>query len=326
MMNSLHKIKLVSLLLLYSFGGFSSCWGFLTQKMLTIRTTKYNASKDEPNSSENISDVLTWRLPTSVEDQVRQATESIKMASKDGLHRHNIRLLLPVIGATDLDDWPGGARQMMEAAYPLVKDIMKGLSGAREFQQILLDQSDGVYAISAQAEDPKNDSCSVLLPSAESLSALKNLEGQVGDKRDFIFVNPQWKRVSDFGGFFQRGDQQAAYVETYVPTFSLTNYICEGDSVRILRTYPGPWRVFVRNEDEYGAVDWVQVGKKSFIHQKPDQWSAQPENQRDGGRIFDFGMPSYQEIAEMLRSAPGYRPKNPAERAAAAFAFIKDSL
>ena len=72
----------------------------------------------------DLSNMATSRFPTSPEDQVRQAAISIKEASKDGKKRHSVRLLLPIIGATELDDWPGGARQMMEAAAPLVKDVM----------------------------------------------------------------------------------------------------------------------------------------------------------------------------------------------------------
>ena len=60
------------------------------------------------------------RFPTSVDDQVRQAKSAILQAQKDGIQRHSIRLLLPLIGATELDDWPGGARQMMGKKFSFI--------------------------------------------------------------------------------------------------------------------------------------------------------------------------------------------------------------
>lgn len=279
------------------------------------------------DDDDDLSSLVTSRLPTSVADQVRQATKSLLLATNDGTYRHAVRLLLPVIGATELDDWPGGARQMMQAAEPLLLDVLRGL-GAQTTNKFLIDASDGVYAIMAEAKQARDDCCTVLLPSADTVDNLLQLDGQVGDKRNLILVNPQWKRRSDFGGglgFFGRSDKGVDYAEQFVPTFSLTNLICEGESIRILRTHPGPWRVFVRKE-EGGVVDWVLIGNKDFVESKPDEWSSQPANQRDGGRLFDYGLPTYQEINGMLLDTPNYAPKNPAERAAAAFNFIKDTL
>jgi len=36
-----------------------------------------------------------------------------------GIRRQRVELLLPLIGATDLDDWPGGIRQQFKAALPM---------------------------------------------------------------------------------------------------------------------------------------------------------------------------------------------------------------
>lgn len=284
-------------------------------------------------------DVANTRLPTSVDDQVRQAATAIQRASTEGnCRRHTLRLLLPVIGATELDDWPGGARQMMEAAQPLVQQILQRLQlatsrdddGKLVLRLVMIDESDGVGAILAQAPQAQDDSCTVLLPSADTTPKLRELEAQVGPKRNLIVVNPQWKRRSDFGGgwgsLFQTGLGDAAYAEQFVPTFSLTNLICEGESIRIVRAHPGPWRVFVRSVGEDGSVDWLPLGTKAFLDTKPVGWENQPANQRDGGKLFDFGQPTYQEVAELLLSSPNFTPKNPAERAAAAFDFIKDSL
>lgn len=59
--------------------------------------------------------------------QVNQAVAAIEAAWKAGIKRQRIELLLPLIGATDLDDWPGGIRQQFKAAAPLVEGILKQL-------------------------------------------------------------------------------------------------------------------------------------------------------------------------------------------------------
>jgi len=270
----------------------------------------------------------TERLPTSVEDQVRQCVSALR-ESKD--KRHNLRLLLPIIGATDLDDWPGGARQMMQAAEPLVQGILQGLSCSTT-NIVCLDQSDGIYAYLGQAEDAKDDCAIVVLPSAECLDnkVRHELEKQVGESRNLIIVNPQWKRRSDFGGgwgLLRPAEDLIAYAESFVPSFSLTNLICEGESVRVLHIAGNnEWRVYLRVENDSNEVDWALIGSKPFLSEKPKNWLELPGNTRDGGRLFDFGQPSYDEINEMIKTSTDFAPKNPAERAAAAFTFIKDTL
>jgi hypothetical protein len=292
------------------------------------------------NDDDSLTSLVTARLPTSVDDQVRLCAQSIQRASSPGndddrIVRQNVRLLLPVIGATDLDDWPGGARQMMVAAVPLVESIMAALGITDAIQKVCLDENDGVYAWLGQAEEAKDDCAFVLLPAVDSLGYLKQLEEQVGPKRNLVLVNPQWRRRSDFGGVFgvdQIGvfgadETSASYVEAFQPTFSLTNFICEGESVRVLHAYgSGVWRVYVRKDRDNGDVDWDQVGEKPYSVDKPENWIDLPGNSRDGGQLFDYGQPSYQEIIGMFASSPNYTPKNPAERAAAAFALIKDTL
>ena len=296
-----------------------------------LKTTTTGYSTCSPlfasESDDALNDLLMTRFPTSVDDQIRQASAALQRASSDGIHRHSVRLLLPVIGATELDDWPGGARQMMEAARPLMQRVLENL-GALTISTSMLDSSDGVYALFSQAKAAKDDACTVLLPSSDSVTVLQGLEAQVGPKRNLILVNAQWKRRTDFG-FFGGGDQ-VAQVETFVPTFSCTNLMVEGDQVRVLRSYPGPWRVFLRqNADankEGSNVVWTEIGQKEVQEDKPLDFDQDPANKRDGGKLFDYGQPSYRECETMIMAMDGYRPKSVTERAAAAITFIKDTL
>lgn len=269
----------------------------------------------------------------------------MQKATKDGVKRHSVRLLLPIIGATELDDWPGGARQMMEAASPLVKDILKlqpvsknseeESDGNRQMASMnilerVIDEADGVRALFAQANDAKDDSCSILLPSGDTVMKLKEIDAQVGGKRNMILVNSQWRRKTDFGiAFFGGREEKIRFVEQFVPTFHCSNSMVEGEIVRILRTYPGPWRVFLRVVKESGDVYWVNIGEKPVLDEKTAEWEQSLINNGgdyDGGRIFDYGIPTYKEIEIMISSREGYIPKSLSERAAAALVFIKDTL
>jgi hypothetical protein len=44
-------------------------------------------------------------VPTTPEQQVNQAVSAVLAAWKDGVSKQRVELLLPLIGATDLDDW-----------------------------------------------------------------------------------------------------------------------------------------------------------------------------------------------------------------------------
>ena len=251
-------------------------------------------------------------------------------------------MLLPIIGATELDDWPGGARQMMEAASPLASDLLRQLDPGGKpavINESVIDKSDGVRAIMSVCDEARNDACTILLPSADTVDALKGIDGQVGDSRDMVLVNAQWKRRSDFP-FFGRG-KQVDFAERFVPTFHCSNLMVEGEQVRMLRCYPHDWRVFLlippESDEEQlpgnspeSAADWVEVGTKPVIRTR-DEWEraavqAGADLGIDGGRLFDLGRPTYQEIQDMIVSREGYRPKSLSERAAAAFTFIKDTL
>jgi hypothetical protein len=47
-----------------------------------------------------------YSLPGTVEESIDQARQACREAIKDGKRRLQLELLLPLIGATDLDDWP----------------------------------------------------------------------------------------------------------------------------------------------------------------------------------------------------------------------------
>lgn len=68
-------------------------------------------------------DSNTRPVPASPELQISQAVTAVESAWQAGVRRQRLELLLPLIGATDLDDWPGGVRQQFKAAAPLVEGV-----------------------------------------------------------------------------------------------------------------------------------------------------------------------------------------------------------
>lgn len=69
----------------------------------------------------------TVPLPEKAQEQCTQAAEAIKSAYRAGIKRQCVTLLLPLIGATDLDDWPGGIRQQFKACQPMVEQILRSV-------------------------------------------------------------------------------------------------------------------------------------------------------------------------------------------------------
>lgn len=52
-------------------------------------------------------------------------------ALADGKNRQILRLSLPLIGATEMDDWPGGDRQRYKACGPMVDTVLRGNPAAK---------------------------------------------------------------------------------------------------------------------------------------------------------------------------------------------------
>lgn len=52
-------------------------------------------------------------------------------ALSDGKTRQILRLSLPLIGATEIDDWPGGDQQRYKACGPMVEKILLDLPPAQ---------------------------------------------------------------------------------------------------------------------------------------------------------------------------------------------------
>jgi hypothetical protein len=118
-------------------------------------------------------------------------TNAILRAYRAGIRLQRVELLLPLIGATDLDDWPGGIQQQFKAAQPMVEKLLlklkmePGLEG--RLNPSFLDTGDAVALWSSE-----NISCAVFA-TGETLPAIrKDSEG----KKLTVVINPQWNASS----------------------------------------------------------------------------------------------------------------------------------
>ena len=178
----------------------------------------------------------TLRLPISPGDQADQAAAAVLAAHAAGATRVRVDLLLPITGATDLDDWPGGVRMQAKAAMPLVERLLAAVRrgspalGGRLDSRVL-DDGDAV------CEWTNPSLALVLFPTAETLAAcVAAAEARDGVGGLTILVNPQWndgpgQLVPDFG-FFGRAKKSAA-AASFGLAYSLSQMRVSGDDTRL---------------------------------------------------------------------------------------------
>ncbi|KAL4527499.1 hypothetical protein Ndes2526A_g08718 [Nannochloris sp. 'desiccata'] len=216
------------------------------------------------------------KLPTSSNDIVDQAYASVKTSWEAGAKRQRVELVLPLIGATDLDDWPGGIRQQFKAATPMIERLLRqlkklpGLEGP--LSATLLDDAD---AVGAWVGD---NLALVVFPTAETLNKVRKLAEERPNAL-FILVNPQWTTegqvISDFGILPWVKKAAMEFIETFKDGYCIRNLRINGDYVQWLFVHPAGWQVNVLQGPNQSQV--ILQGKER---------------------------PSYKEVEAKLRSLP----------------------
>jgi hypothetical protein len=238
-----------------------------------------------------------YPLPANAEETAQQARAAAQRAWEGGIKRQRIELLLPLIGATDLDDWPGGIRQQFKAVLPMVESMLDGLKqcqglGGRLSGEIW-DQGDAVGAWLGSAMNV------IVFPTAETVKRAKQLAEQKPDSL-LIFVNPQWQEgqvISDFGFFGRKAAEE--FLAGFEDVYFVRVYTIAGDSIRILRAYPGDWQVHLVNEG---------TGEAALVTTMPQR-------------------PSYRELEALIRGTEGSNASRPlSERLRRELRWNQDSL
>ncbi|KXZ44909.1 hypothetical protein GPECTOR_61g862 [Gonium pectorale] len=238
-------------------------------------------------------------IPDGPAQQTQQAAQAIEAAWRDGVRLQRVELLLPLIGATDLDDWPGGIRQQFKAAQPMVESILRTVKQTEGLQGPLAaniwDQGDAVGAWTG-----KNLAC-VLFPTAATLGKLTELVNSPGAPGLVLIVNPQWETrgnlVSDFG-FGSRKAEAERFIASFQPTYCLRQLRVYGDSMRLLKAHPNRWQV--HRVTRGTALECIATREEA---------------------------PSYAEIEGLLRDRPdSMMNKSIFDRIRTEFTFNQDSL
>ncbi|CAM9115694.1 unnamed protein product [Ectocarpus sp. 12 AP-2014] len=214
-------------------------------------------------------------LPMSNDVQVEQATRAVWQALSDGKTRQILKLSLPLIGKTEIDDWPGGDRQRYKACGPMVESVLRGNPAAKEGASIveqILDESDAVGLMQLQCKEAKDDASVMIFPTTDTLSLQQQVAAGAGS-RLVALVNPAWRSSSDFG-LFQAGEAQETLSDFEV-TYSLQSLVVYGYTLRLLYCYPGPWRLFLIGEGS---------GKRELL----GSWDqSPPTNDQVESAVFD---------------------------------------
>jgi hypothetical protein len=223
------------------------------------------AAADPPSSSTTPLDSdAAVPLPTTPESQVALASDAVVSAWRAGKTRQSVQIELPLIGASDLDDWPGGIRQQFKAALPLVEELLRrvraadsALAGALAAE--IWDEGDAVGAWTNRSKGG-GLSC-VLFPTAQTLGRLRTMADEAdawaakeGKRPLTLFVNAQFQPdLSDYGGPFGFGRAEALRdVQSFSPSFCFARRRVFGDDVYTFRAHPAAWKVAVVRDSRAG--------------------------------------------------------------------------
>jgi hypothetical protein len=198
-------------------------------------------------------------LPLNTKEQIEQAAGAIEAALRDGKTTQAIELNLPLIGATDLDDWPGGIRQQYGALAPMVSEVLRLINAGAEgtCQQRVIDDADAVAALTLGSD------VVVSFPTAEVLDDLRAIENKNGFRLKII-ANPQWNTkgaiIGDFGfGPWKRRAEE--FVGKFEQTYYLKEQRIQGEIVRTLKVYPNKWQVFALAPNENNKIVAEALGE-----------------------------------------------------------------
>jgi hypothetical protein len=221
-------------------------------------------------------DTTAPTFPRSSAEIVKQAYKACQAAWNDGISRQRIEIILPLIGATDLDDWPGGIRQQFKAAQPMVEDLlvqMKNIPGLEgPLSGKIIDDADAVGAWTGDALGL------VLFPTAETVGELRKI-AEARKNGLVIIANPQWTTsgqvISDFGVLPWVRKPAMELVKSFQDVYIVKQLRINGDDTRWMYTYPYGWQIFVVR----GPQDMTTI-------------------------LTTDTQPSYNEVEKALRSLP----------------------
>ena len=230
------------------------------------------------------------RLPRSPKEQVAQATEAVRRATADGKELVSIEFNLPLIGATDLDDWPGGVRQQYQAIAPMVGELLKniGTDDKADVRQRIIEDADAVVVLSTEGAQ------AMVFPTAETLPELKNIAGKGKNSGPLALVNSQIRTnndgsnlISDLGiGPWKKKNEE--FLAQFEQVYWLSEQRIQGETVRLLKSYQQPWQLFVLTEMTADAMpECVQTFETRPTYQELEKLLMSREGSVAAMSIYD---------------------------------------
>ncbi|KAK9822774.1 hypothetical protein WJX74_007606 [Apatococcus lobatus] len=190
-------------------------------------------------------------LPLDATEVAAQVSFAVEHAYRQGIKNQLVDFPLPAGEAQygmmgDSQGFAGGVSESFRAARPTVERFLMALKQKDGLQGRLaaewLNETDCVGAWQSE------QLAAVLFPTADSLGELRNIQLDGLDQRLMMVINPQWSTsgqiVSDFG-FGQARQDAEKLVRSFQDIYSLRRMSVNGDEVRLLHCYPGPWQVML---------------------------------------------------------------------------------
>lgn len=216
------------------------------------------------------------QVPLTFDDMVRQAARAVERAFADGKTRQTVRFNLvgEEEGATEENEWPGGAKQMYrESGRPLTDALLREVRAPTknldsfpperrtnpEIKAQNIWDFDGTALHTAEAaEGPSADIQALVFPNTDNkyLEDIDKISDAMG-KRLFVLVNPFWRNIESWGfnilapGAKKRAQEVIYGTNPFEETYSMMLFSVRGEKCVALKAYPYDWQLFAFREDDY---------------------------------------------------------------------------
>merc|ERR1719401_560395 len=258
--------------------------------------------------------------PNTTEVMLRQASEAVMRAYRDGFTRQTVRLGVDMEFAGDEVLSEYGIKAYAKESTPVVESFAKQLWGGEYMKELKTSMMDEEAAtlVYREAENPMMDAAVIYLPGRDLITKPKLFgffEG-MGDRLVVLSNIEQaasnWKVENMGRDFYLVGNEDAGLKvaqvfqeQTYYYYRSLNN----NWQLTFFRVYPQPWKIYIEDLD-YKTVQIGESETKPSFQQIAD-WMEEYEEKQ--------GIVAYKKIGKTLKDqqkqgASDFADKNPFEQ------------
>ena len=220
-------------------------------------------------------------LPSSTEDIIRQASQSISAAYQNGQNLQSIRLPLSESMYSNTEEgfvadraigWQGGPQETLRYLSPIVSNLLKQIKmtentgglAIKVSEQVLLDFDGSTLQTSEHPAGALYDIQALLQPNTDGyyMKTIETIEKEFSNterkaKRLFLLVNPAWRDKSSWG-FFGAKKAKELILDRYEITYAVDQFVVRGRKVSLLKCYQNDWKMFVGSEENPNLpAQWI---------------------------------------------------------------------